>query len=73
MTLEQRLALIGKNLPTKPADANPFANMTDDELDKIGAELGKLVQSEIDKDPNAIDTIDPRLLRYLKSEGLIKL
>ena len=73
MTLEQRLALIGKNLPTKPANANPFANMTDGELDKIGAELAKLVQAELDNDPKAIDTIDPRLLRYLKSERLIKL
>jgi hypothetical protein len=72
MNLQQRLALIGKNLPTKPADANPFASMTDDELDKIGAELAKLVQAELDNDPKAIDTIDPRLLRYLKSEGLIK-
>jgi hypothetical protein len=65
MSLQQRLALIGKNLPAKPADANPFATMTDDELDK-------LVQSKIDKDPTAIDTMNPRLIRHLKSEGLIK-
>jgi hypothetical protein len=71
MTLEQRLALIGKNLPTKPADANPFATMTNDELNQIGVELTELVQSEIDKDPNAVDTINPKLLRYLKNEGLI--
>jgi hypothetical protein len=73
MTLEQRLALIGKNLPTKPADANPFANMTDDELDKIGVELAELVQSEVDNDPEAIDTMNPRLIQHLRSEGLIKL
>jgi hypothetical protein len=73
MTLEQRLALIGKNLPTKPADANPFASMTDDELDKIGAELAERVQAEIDNDPKAIETMNPRLIRHLKSEGLIKL
>ena len=71
MNLQQRLDLIGKNLPTKPADANPFASMTDDELDKIGAGLAELVQSEIDKDPRAIDTMNPRLIRHLKSEGLI--
>ncbi len=73
MNLQQRLALIGKNLPTKPADANPFASMTDDELDKIGAELAERVQSEIDNDPKAIETMNPRLIRHLKSEGLIKL
>jgi hypothetical protein len=72
MTLEQRLALIGKNLPTKPADANPFASMTDDELDKIGAELAERVQAEIDNDPKAIETMNPRLIQHLKSEGLIK-
>ncbi len=71
MTLQQRLDLIGKNLPTKPADANPFASMTDDELDKIGVELAKLVQAELDNDPKAIETISPRLIRHLKSEGLI--
>jgi hypothetical protein len=71
MNLQQRLALIGKSLPTKPADANPFTGMTDDELKQIGVELGELVQSDIDKDPNAVDTINPRLVSYLKSEGLI--
>jgi hypothetical protein len=47
--------------------------MTDDELDKIGAELAERVQSEIDNDPKAIETMNPRLIRHLKSEGLIKL
>ncbi len=74
MNLQQRLDMIAENLPrTNTTTASPFADMTNDELNKIGVELAKLVQSEIDKDPNAVETINPRLLRYLKSEGLIKI
>ncbi len=73
MNLQQRLDMVAKNLPrTSTATANPFAEMTNEELNKIGVELAKIVQDEIDKDPNAVDTINPRLLRYLKSERLIK-
>jgi hypothetical protein len=65
--------MIAKNLPrASTTTANPFADMTNSELNQIGVELGELVQAELDNDPNAIDTINPRLLRYLKSEGLIK-
>ncbi len=73
MNLQQRLDMIAKNLPrTSTTTVSPFATMTNAELNQIGVELGKLVQSEIDKDHNAVDTINPRLLRYLKSERLIK-
>lgn len=71
MNINQRLDNVAKALPKQPAKANPFSDMTDDQLDQLTKELGELVQTELDTDPNAINTIDPKIISYLKSKRLI--
>jgi hypothetical protein len=71
MNIQTRLDAIAKKLPPKAKRPNPFASMTTDELRQISRGVAELTQAEIDKDPNAVNTIDPRLLKHLESEGLI--
>lgn len=71
MNINQRLDLVAKALPKPPAKANPFSEMTDDELDKLTRELAELVQTELDKDPTAIKNYDPKLITLLTNEGLL--
>ncbi len=72
MNLQQRLDLIGKNLPkTSPTTANPFADMTNDQLRQLTGELGQLVKSKAEQDPTTLDKLDPALLSLLRSEGLL--
>ena len=71
MNLQTRLDNVARALPKQPAKANPFADYTDDELDQLTQELAKQVQTELDNDPNAINTINQDIIRLLKSEGLI--
>jgi hypothetical protein len=72
MNLQQRLDEIERRLPKGKHTSNLFAGYTDEELDQLTKELAVLVQTEIDNDPNAVNTINPRIIKHLKNEGLIK-
>ena len=71
MNLQTRLDNVARQLPKPPAKANPFSDMSDGELDQLTKELAIEVQTQLDNDPNAINTINQDIIRLLKSEGLI--
>ena len=72
MNVNNRLDYITKHLPKPAPKANPFASLTDEEIVEIDNDLATLVKQQLADDPNAINTINPEIIRYLKTIGLLK-
>ena len=69
MNLQTRLDNVARALPKPPANANPFSDMTDDELNQIGKEALDRFKASIIADPMQITTADPTLFILFNLEG----